>query len=431
MTITKFLTYGLLMITPCAVVSCSPDDETYHDISEMTVDQIDHIEIIANHNMLLADGKAEIEIYPRLYTAGNNLIPDSRIKDEWLQYTADNGTALSRRFSTSDASLIGKTINVTLQIKGTSLTSNTVSFTVVDPMTSKYSSDINIPVIFHVIQTNDDVTSYGGAYKAEQIEQVLRKLNYMLSGEISVNPVGVDSHIRLVPAAYDTYGNKLTEPGINRFAISEIKIDKDNKINIYQKFLEDNQLVWPAEHYLNIWLISDRANESKNFEISGRCTPVYQLDNATDAPDGLSSLETYAGQPMLTHQIGILYKIQELDNIDRDFEISQNVMGYNEIGYYLGRYLGLMPTCNYIADEIGDDYCDDTINYFSDPDAPSSNHDWYKLSQGCYFRSENIMDDPTGGHCSVSRDQAIRMRWVLANCAGRQAWKSTFALQGR
>ncbi|MDE5635711.1 MAG: hypothetical protein K2I52_05330, partial [Muribaculaceae bacterium] len=68
MRITKYLTYGLLTVTPYIAVSCSPDDETYHDISEMTVGQIDHIELIANHNMLLADGKAEIELYPRLYT---------------------------------------------------------------------------------------------------------------------------------------------------------------------------------------------------------------------------------------------------------------------------------------------------------------------------------------------------------------------------
>ena len=424
MTINKSLTYGLLAISPYIAVSCSPDDETFHNISEMTVDQIDHIELIANHNMLLADGKAEIELYPRLYTADNNQIPDSRIKDEWLQYIADDGTVLNRHYSTSDASLIGRTINASLKINGTNLTSNQVSFTVIDPMSSKYSTDITIPVIFHIIQTNEDVESYGGAYKVEQIEQVLRKLNYMLSGAISANPVGVDTHIRLTPAIYDPDGNRMIEQGINRLTVSKI----DNT-NYYQDFLSANQLIWPAEHYLNIWLISDRAGDSGNFDISGRCTPAYLLDGATDVPEGLS-LVAYTGQDLTASQAGILYKLQELDNIDRDFEISHRIMGYNEIGYYFGHYLGLMPTCNYITDEIGNDYCDDTINYFSDPAAPSSNHDWYKLSQGCYFRSENIMDDPTGGHCSVSRDQAIRMRWVLNNCAGRQAWKSTKALQG-
>ena len=60
----------------------------------------------------------------------------------------------------------------------------------------------------------------------------------------------------------------------------------------------------------------------------------------------------------------------------------------------------------------------DTLNYIRDESKPGRNETWYKESEGCYFRAENIMDDPTGGHCSVSREQCMRMRWVLNNCVG-------------
>jgi hypothetical protein len=69
------------------------------------------------------------------------------------------------------------------------------------------------------------------------------------------------------------------------------------------------------------------------------------------------------------------------------------------------------------------DYCSGVGN--------SENTDWYKTFDGCYFRAENIMDDSRGVHCSVSRDQAIRMRWFLNNCPARTAWKSDFAFTGK
>ena len=59
------------------------------------------------------------------------------------------------------------------------------------------------------------------------------------------------------------------------------------------------------------------------------------------------------------------------------------------------------------------------------------NTSWYKQAQGCYFRSENIMDDPTGLHISVSKNQCERIRWLLENCPERAAWKNDFAFTGK
>lgn len=406
--------------------ACSPDDYAYHDNSVMNVEDIDHIELIANQKMLLADGRAQLELYPRLFTKDNNQIPDDRVQDEWLEYSSESGVALQRYFSTNDASLIGKVITAKLKITGTALESNAVSFQIVDPLEGQYAADIRIPVIFHIIQTTEDIESFGGAYKQEQVEQILRKLNHMFSGETTRNPVGVDTHIRLMPAVYNPDGGRLTEPGINRLTMQEI-----DAANNYEDFLAAHHLIWPAEQYMNIWLISDRSNVSGTFsEVSNRCIPQYIVPGVQGMPEGIAWKE-YQNETLAAKDLGVIYKLQELDKIDRDFRISEYEPGYNEIGYYIGRYFGLLPTCHYMQNEIGTDYCDDTLNYISDESKPGKNETWYKESEGCYFRAENIMDDPTGGHCSVSRDQCARMRWVLGNCIGRSAWKSSFAFEGK
>ncbi len=417
--------FGMPLILQ-VLTACSPDDYTYHDNSVMNVEDIDHIELIANQKMVLADGRAQLELYPRLFTKDNNQIPDDRVQDNWLEYSSENGIALKRFFSTSDASLIGKEIKAKLKIRGTGLESNTVSFRVVAPLENRYTSDIRIPVIFHIIQTTEDVESLGGAYKQEQIEQILRKLNYMFSGETTQNPVGVDTHIRLIPAVYGPDGSRLAEPGINRLTLKEI-----DSANNYEDFLQEHKLIWPAERYMNIWLISDRSRGSSEFvRISNQSAPRYISPEVQDAPEGIE-WKVYQNEALEAKDLGILYKLQELDNIDRDFRYSAFEPGYNEIGYYVGLYLGLLPTCDYMNSENFTDYCDDTLNYTRDESKPGNNELWYKESEGCYFRAENIMDDPTGGHCSVSREQCIRMRWVLNNCPGRLAWKSTFAFDGK
>lgn len=407
-----------------ALAACSQDEFPYHDLTDMSLDKVARVELVANQRMVLADGKAAIELRPRLYTASNRLIPDERVKPEWLEYISSEGVKLSRLFSTSDASLVGRTLSATLRLKGTQLVSNEVSFTVEPAPGVENLAEINIPVVFHILQTTEDVEAFGGNYRQEQVAQILRKLNYMLSGETTSNPIGVDTRIRLVPAKFRPDGSQLPEAGIDRFISKEIKPDND-----YEDYLAENRLVWPAADYLNIWIVSDRKTSGNFPGVSNLCTPRYIAEAVTDTLPGINWAAKLPKE-MKPSEIGIFYKLQELDKIDRSYRINTYEQGYNEIGYYLGAYLGLLPTFNFREATTGNDFCDDTINYFSDSSVPGSNEAWYKTAQGCYFRAENIMDDPTGGHCSVSRDQCVRMRWVLEHCAGRAAWKSTFALTG-
>lgn len=422
----QLLTYMVAALTAWLSVACVPDKMEYHDNTHLDVSVVDRVELWPNQKIVLADGHAQLDLYPRLFTKDNLQIPDSRVNEEWLEYVpVTPGIQMTGRyFYTSDASLIGKEIKVKLSIKGTSLESDTVSFTVADPQASAYASDIRIPVVFHIIQTKEDVELYGGEYKQERVQMQLNRLNNMLNASVSNNPVGVNSHIRLEMAASDPNGNQMPEPGINRLTVDKLSFKPDGS-DVDSFLVSKSNLIWPEDHYLNIWLISDRSNSVTDFanSVTAKCAPVYVLPGSESLPAGIQ-WQNYEGQSLKPHEAGIIYKLQKLDDTERTFYVSDNIKspGYNDLGYYFGQYLGLLPTCNYKSiDTATTDYCDDTMDY-----APSENGNkgWYKTFDGCYFRAENLMDDPTGVHCSVSRDQAIRMRWVLNHCPGRFAWKS-------
>ena len=97
---------------------CTPDDETYRDNRIMDVSSVDSVALVANHVMVLADGHAQLELYPRLFTREGNQIPDERVNNEWLEYVSESGLALSRYFSTADAALIGQTVTARLKNTG-------------------------------------------------------------------------------------------------------------------------------------------------------------------------------------------------------------------------------------------------------------------------------------------------------------------------
>lgn len=417
--------WGMLII-----VSCSPDSYTYHDNSTIDVSMVDSVSLLPNHVMVLADGHACLDLYPRLFTKTGDSIPDSRVSEDLLEYVSSSGVAFTRYFSTSDASLLGKTLTVQVKIKGTDVISEPVSFKVVAPLDNKYSSEIRIPVVFHIVQTTKEIESYGGQYGADMIALHVEKLNNLFGGTVSENPVGVNTHIRFELAEYDYSGKKMAEPGIDRFTPECI----DNTGN-YVEFLEKSRLVWPADKYMNVWLISDLQSEVKDFgrNVTDSCQPCYVYSGIPEEgrPEGIDWIE-YSGETIFAlKEIGIVYKLQEIDNQSRDFvwNDGQNYSPINDLVFYVGRYLGLLPTYSY-GDNPVSDYCEDTQDYVGDK-YDNYNNTWYKTVGSCYFRSENIADDPTGVHVSVSKNQCERMRWVLENCPQRAAWKSDWAFTGK
>lgn len=412
--------------------ACSPDEEIFHDNSKVDPAIVDAVTIMPNQKRLIADGNAQIELQPTVFTKSGTQVPDTRVDDDWIEYTSDTpGVVAGRVISIADASLVGKTVTVKARVKTTGKESDPVSFSVIASKKDQFANELVIPVVFHILQTKDDIDNYGGEFKLERIEMQLKRLNNMFSGAVSHNPVGVNTNIRFEMAQYDHYGNRLVEPGVDRKTIADGAFSKKDGSDI-DSLITAERLLWSADDYLNVWLVSDRKGVVSDFanDVTAKCAPCYVKAATADAPKGLK-LQEYAGQALKPSQAGIIYKLSELDVAERSFFVSNNnkKQGYNELGYYIGLFYGLLPTCNYSNTKAGTDYCDDTIDYAAT--STGGNKDWNKTMDGCYFRAENIMDDPRGVHCSVSQDQTIRMRWTMNNCVGRMQWKSTFALSGK
>lgn len=411
------------------LVSCIPQSEEFEVMGMQDMDKIVDIKLRISHNQLLADGKAQIEFNPLLLNEDSIEVLDSRVDYEQIEFYTSSGEQLSRFYSTTDRSLVGKEISVTAKIKGRNLVSNAVNFRVMDATAVDAFQEITVPVIFHIFQSDSDIRDYGGEFPQEKIYQLLDKINHAFSGMVSHNAVGVNTKICFKAAEYDPYGVKLAEDGINRIFMEEVK---DEGHDQYKTLIEKQKALWPYDQYLNVWLISDRENEYTYFQytISSQCVPRYWKAGVvpTDLPEGLALTELPANWVPEPKEVGILYKLQSLQTMVRTFGEKNE----NELIYSLGNYLGLLPTWGAKANKLLDDYCEDTHLYYGGDSAGYMNNETpWKLVGNCYFLAENIMDDPVGMHRSITLEQAKRIRWVLNNCPERSAWKSNFAFIGK
>lgn len=425
----KRILYTLVVIFIGCIISCTPDKDEVLEMGLVDMDHIKDIKLRTSHYQLLANGKAQLEFNPLLTTKDGFTVQDSRIDHSQIEYYTSTGETLPKVFSTSDKSLIGEKINVHAKIKGVDLTSNTVTFTISDPSVSDTYTEITIPVIFHLIQSNQDIAGYGGEIPMERIHLLIDKINNTFSGNVSTNAMGVDTKIRFKAAVYDPYGNKLQEPGINRIYVEKVT---DAAKDQYKTFIKDQKALWPYDKYLNVWLISDRENEYDKFfyTISRTCIPRYIATETDPAkiPEGLTLSSLPENWTPVPNEVGILYKLQSIQTMVRSFGEKNE----NELVNGFGYYLGLLPTWGASSSAKPQDYCSDTHKYYgNDNEGYNKNQTAYKLVGDCFFLAENIMDDPVGVHRSVSQQQAQRMRWILNNSPERSAWKSDYTFTGR
>lgn len=410
--------------------ACTPEEYTFVDNRTIDPDSIAGIRLQTNHTLLLADGRAQIEMQPVLLQKDGNEVLRSRIDDRLIEYRTLSGESISRVFATSAADKIGEKIEVYAQLKGKGLVSDTVAFEIVAPWDSESLQEISVPVVFHVIQVASEVESYGGEFETARLHSILEKLNNAFSGNVSHNPVGVDSKIRFKPALYDPDGQKLREPGIHRL-VTESVSDAGN--DQYETFLKEQKLVWPYDRYMNIWLVSDKANKLNGgfyFFVTSKCIPRYLTETigSSDIPAGLSLQKLPSAWQPSARETGIIYRLETLNKLswvtDPIYE--------SELVFNVGEYLGLKRTWGKNKNDMSDDHCQDTQPYYlGAPDSYKGNKTMFKAVGSCFFLAENIMDDQSGVHRSVSAEQAKRMRWVLENCPERSAWKSDFAFTGK
>ncbi len=448
--------YFSLIFLSIILIACTPSKKELDDLSVVNLSLIDSIAIVPNHSHLVADGRSTIDLRPRLFYKKNGetiQIIDGRVKDEWFEYTnISNGGEVSRYYSTKDLSLSGKEISIKVKLKEHNLESTPVTINVVAPLPAGDSTFI--PVIFHICQTTDDVDKYGGDLSDTKINSLLKRMNGVFSRENDSNyPVGMNGKVKFKLARYNPDGELLFEPGINRVVRDSVNAYPitDQTAHAYDKFIFDNELIWPTDKYLNIWLISERISRETqptgsatvgstiNFTVtlSDKFVPSYFLNSSNPGDLPGISLTHFENQTLYPKDVGIIYKIQLLNSVNKNVTSMDRDIDFL---YYVGRFFGLLPTYHTSASvpyQLNNDYCNDTFKYnvntlhsqFGDRD----NKMFYKQVQTnsttYFFVSENIMDDISGLHTAISQDQYARVMWSLENVVGRQ-WIPGFALNG-
>jgi zinc-dependent metalloproteinase lipoprotein len=417
------------IIISCLLFACSASEYEYPDNNNVSPESIVDIQLKPNHFELVADGKAEIDFNPVLFKTEEKIpVLDDRIDPSWIKYKTVTGEEISRTFSTSDPSFVGSTIEVFASVNN--VVSDTIYFTVKAPLETSLYNEITFPVVFHITQAKDEVLNYGGEIPAGKIDKLLKRMNDVCSGELSNSPVGTDTKIRFKPALYNPDGEDLREPGINRFIVD----GQVNSDNMYKDFIRENSNInWPYDKYLNIWIFTDsqRAYSDFSFEVTELCKPnaVFTGTDLSNKPQGLNLVEVNEGN---WNPVPQDYGIKIKSNLLNSQKLIFNRESDNDFMHYLGNYFGLLKTHTHRTNAtIPDDYCDDTIGYLPGEEFYKENRTTIKeTASGYRFVSENIMDDQTGLHKSISEDQMIRIRWVAENCPGRSAWKSDFAFTG-
>lgn len=414
----------MLLIMLC--FACTPDDYDVYEMGATDMANIGQIKLCLSHYQLLADGKAELELTPILTTKDSFEVADERVDYSAIEFCTLSGETLPQTFSTSDLSRVGEEVKVYAQVPGYGLISDTVSFTITDPSAMEDYEEITIPIVFHLIQSEGDIASYGGEIPQERINRLLEKMNNAFSGAVSHNATGIDTKIRFQAALYDPNGDKLNEPGIHRVYVSEVT---DVNGDQYASFIAQQNAFWDYTKYLNVWLISDASGEYRTFykTISTQCIPRYvsEANDLQTAPQGLELSEMPADWVAVPNEVGIVYKLQSTFLMVRAFGENEE----NELTNCLGYYLGLLPTWSANANSIPDDFCSDTHSYYGNT-SQGINTSNEKRVGDYLFLSENIMDDPSGVHRSVTLQQAQRMHWVLQHCPERSCWKSDYAFTG-
>ncbi|MEC3908832.1 hypothetical protein VOI54_17525 [Tamlana sp. 2201CG12-4] len=457
--------FGLLLF----LGSCQKEPLPVFSNDDVSVDSLVKFKMYSNHYMLLADGKAQLDLKPYVWKQLKNdtiLMKEDRIKDDWIEYHEINeGINVNRYFSTPDASLIGKELRIYATIKGTNLVSDTTTVTIEAPLPDDAYDVVTYPVIFHIVQTPQEAEE---RYQVTEktVNDLINRMNRVFSGNAVNTPMGVDTKVRFAAAKYDPNGELLKEIGINRYkdtlTISPLRRDvatgeytEPRSNQRYDSFLdvEGINLHWPQDKYLNIWLIS--YGGSRPFSIySSLCFPTRVNPGVTDWPQvrpkrgsggsgGVPTVPTSSdwwklktltindhNNPTFT---GMKIELQSLPKFVDDNKYT--LAGVQDFMTYVGVYFGLEHTfastswwSPYYVPGGDNDYCDDTFNYTFGENKEVKR---INVNGGSYeFVSENIMDSREGRHRSISKAQAQRIRWFIENCPRRTAYKSDFALTG-
>ncbi len=426
---TKSILYLLLSLGIFA--GCTPGEGEVLDFSNA---EIEKIELSADHDQLIADGKATLTLNPMLYQKAEGedgvvygRIPADRISGDMVKYFLEDGTELEGpEYRTTDASK-GE---VSFYIMANGVKSNLFTVKLREPFAKDKYETITYPVVFHVVQDQDNVDR-GQVLGADMIYEVFAMIQNAFAGNI-LGPCNVDTGVRFQLAEYTPAGAKMQEKGINRLSLygsnwNYFLQDFEDEIKDYQA----KNILWDYTKYLNIWIIERAAGESV------ARAPHYILAG-TEALPGIDAMEEKTAEEFKAFaEVETKYAEWSIFDIGLVFDLEQfgdgDELDCGHVGQ-IGKFFGLLPTVNEINGVS--DYCDDTMPYerytesWYDKNGYDANNRLKITEDGLLFYSTNIMDDASF-RSSITMDQMKRMRTITDNCPLRWAWKSKWAFTGK
>lgn len=294
-----------------------------------------------------------------------------------------------------------------------------------------------LPVVFHVLYV--DAKDATQRVSASRLQTIVNNVNDLLEGGIYGKSAKLN--VRLVMAAYDEKGNKLSTPGVDYIQLTgDYPIDPNVLMN--DRTGKYSQYIWDPNEYVNIMLYHFATSE----EAKGTTLGISHLPYTVEGDNEMEGLTAIKQKRLTKSMIDFCYcssiNSQYINNESSRYGKSdKGRLGYTynssdinvTIAHELGHYLGLLHTYTERdgeqVDSCGDtDYCTDTPSYNRN-EYDSYLSDYLKKHAGenltmndlvrrlsCdgkSFESTNMMDYSIGYSYAFSEEQKKRVREVL------------------
>lgn len=417
--------------------ACNDGDDFFFE-NPVDAGNVKLIRLRADHSELLPDGKATMKFYADAYNIlelpdytptyvgdsavylpgtkrDTSLIPADLLPAGLFRLLDEAGNEYPDfTFSTQDV----RERSIRFHLEAGELTSGELEIRI-RPLPKREYEEIEIPVIFHVLNPAKNPSVAPIKITPEVIAKNVARLNDVFNGKVTTDPNGGNARIIFRLAEYDNSGIKLNFPGVHYHEMSgNVKIEKDED---YQNYVLSwgKTLLYDYRNFLNIWLINNPRGQS------ALVTRPTVIDRPEDSIPGLDAGAMPSKFPVLPTDVGFFVNMS-------DFLNPMSSSDYFEISTVMAQYLGLLSTQvveGYGKTNLVDgdtDYCGDTP-YYRDEIASVFKHGGE--ANDLYFTSYHVMDRYSYKN-SVSSDQVDRLRLHLERCPSRWMWKSKFAFTG-
>lgn len=436
------IVFGLLIFS-----SCKPTETELFE-NKIQNEEVKMIKLTSDHNLLLPDGKAQMEFRCESYgikdikvlvkkgTGANIsyteeikrdtfLIPKDRISPDFIKVYLKDGTVVPDKIFKTTNQNLG---NLEFYAQGGSVKSESLNITI-RPLPADEIEEIVYPVIFHLLvppASNRPAYSISSA----QLQEKLDQLNSIYNRKNTTNPNGASAKITFKLAIYDPKGKELVEQG------KEVLNVAANLTTQQYKDYINTAKVWDPNKYLNIYVCKFADNYNDNGTTSYLSEAPKVIFSSAQAIPGIAAnrVSTYAAADVKDFsEAAIMLNYGEFFN-----PTLWNANNPLELATIMGYYLGLKPT-RIITTLLGGvqinpivngdtDYCPDTYVY----EANAANFTIYKTDyfNKNSFTSFNIMTE-YGRKNSITVDQVSRLRSVVERCPSRWSYKSNWAFTGK